>query len=323
MRYGLKMIAGALLAGASTAALAGDDAVPSLDSDQFLIGQAPASVMEGVDRERPQAVNGSLYAVVAPLYLGLNNDPISYLRLFNGGGSTATFTVKVVGSPTGRDYGTATFEIPTAATRQLALFEVLQGAGASIEAPDTNFSFYIQSAEPLAGYQHVTHKPSVSYFENAAVCKATIQDVILAASSQMVLPSIHTSRLAAAGYPSSIELHNFANAAITYRFFVRDEITGRLIGQTDFSAQANSSYTIPWSQIESAVGWSPASNEIRANLIVTDPSGAPPAILLGQTIINNTLGVTLNMTTMCAVNKPTSSGGGGDGGIGGGGGITY
>jgi hypothetical protein len=323
MRTGLKMLTAALLAGAATAALAGDQAVPKMDSEKFRIGQAPTSVTEGAT-ERPQAVNGSLYAVVAPLYLGLNGDPISYLRLFNGGASAATFTVKIVGSPTGKDYGTATFSIPTAATRQYALFQVLEAAGnVAITAPDTNFSLYIQSAEPLAGYQHVTHKPSVSYFENASVCKATIQDVVLSASNQMVLPSVHSTRLSDAGYPSSVELHNYANAAITYRFYVREETSGALVGQTDFATQANSSYTIPWSQIQSAAGWNPAADQLRANLIVTDPSGAPPAILLGHTIINNTLGVTLNMTTACAVNKPTTSGGGGDGGVGGGGGITY
>jgi hypothetical protein len=284
-------------------AQSGGTAVPTLAIDGFLIGRKTA---DAPDREKAAAIDGSNYAVVAPLYLGAGGGMISYLRLFNGGSTTASFSVKVVGSPTGRDYGTATFQVPPSATRQYALFEVLQGAGATVTEPDTNYSFYIQSNEPLAGYQHVTHSPSVSYFENAAVCRTTIQDVVRDATQQMVLSSVHTSRLAAAGYPSSIELHNFANTAKTYRISVKDEATGTAVGETDVTAQANASYTIPWSQIESAIRWTPTSDQIRANIFVTDPSGASPAILLGQTINNDTLRVTLNMTTMCAVNASQS-----------------
>lgn len=274
-------------------------AIPTLEIDQFIVGMKSTTLR---DRERAAALDGAEYAVVAPVYLGAGGGMISYLRLFNGGASAATFTVKVVGSPTGRDYGTATFEIPAAATRQYSLSQVLQAASATVTDPDTNFSFYIQSSEPLAGYQHVTHSPTVSYFENAAVCKETIQQTVDVASKQMVLPSIHTSQLAAAGYPSSIELHNYANTTTTYRLSVRDEFSGVAVGQMDVTAQANASYTIPWSQIENEIGWTPTVNQIRANLIVTDPSGASPAILLGQTIFNNALQVNLNMTTMCAVN---------------------
>jgi hypothetical protein len=137
----------------------------------------------------------------------------------------------------------------------------------------------------------------------------------------MVLPSIHTSRLAAVGYASQIELHNFANAPITYRFYVRDESTGALINQMDFPTRANASYTIPWSQIQSQIGFNPTESQIRVNMIVTDPSGAPPQILLGQAIVNSTLNVSVNMTTACAVNRPASSSG--DGGGLPGGGISY
>ncbi|MGE3334869.1 MAG: hypothetical protein AB7I36_14580 [Rhodospirillaceae bacterium] len=294
------LMAIALIASApSVRAQALEAAVPKLAIDEFLIGQRAAETPE---HEKAASVDGSNYAVVAPLYLGAGGGMISYLRLFNGGSATASFSVKVVGSPTGRDYGTATFQVPPSATRQYALFQVLQGAGATVTEPDTNYSFYIQSDEPLAGYQHVTHSPSVSYFENASICRATIQDVVRDATKQMMLSSVHTSRLASAGYPSSIELHNFANTVKTYRIAVKDETAGTDVGQMDVTAQANASYTIPWSQIESSIDWAPTSEQIRANVFVTDSSGASPAILLGQTINNDTLRVTLNMTTMCAVN---------------------
>lgn len=309
MRTGLKMLTAVLCAGVSITALAGDNVVPVFDSEKYFLSQKPATAAPaaaGVDRERPQAVNGALYAVVAPLYV---TPPfLSYLRLFNGGGTPATFTVSVVGSGTSNNYGSATYTVPTAAARQFSMSSILVDANAvTRDSADEQFSFYIQSPQPLAGYQHVTLHESAKFFENASVCKYNLQDVIREASSQVVLPSIHTSRLSAAGYPSQIELHNFANAPVTYRFFIRDEFTGDLLGQTDFPTRANASYTIPWSQIESAIGFVPNPDQIRANLIVTDPSGAPPAILLGQTIVNTTLGVSINMTNACAVNRGVST----------------
>lgn len=320
MRIALHTLAVVIAVGMSATAHAASEDVPVMDTDKFFFTQAPASVFGTSERERPQAVNGALYAVVAPLYV---TPPfLSYLRLFNGGGTTATFTVTVVGSGTATAYGTATYNVPTAATLQLSMSTVLIAANAvNRHEDDAQFSFYIQSAAPLAGYQHVTLNEDAHYFENAAVCKWTIQEVISKASNQMVLPSIHTSRLAAVGYPSQIELHNYANAPITYRFFVRDETTGALVGQMDFPARANASYTIPWTQVESTIGWNPMENQIRANLIVTDTSGAPPALVLGQTIVNESAQVSINMTSMCAVNEPTSSGD--PGGELPGGGISY
>ncbi len=321
MRNGLRTLAAALCVGGSMAALAADNVVPVFDSEKYFLSQMPAAAPAagGVDRERPQAVNGSLYAVVAPLYV---TPPfLSYLRLFNGGASAATFTITVVGSGTAVAYGTATYTVATAATRQLSMSTILVDANAvTRNSADEQFSFYIQSPQPLAGYQHVTLHESAKFFENASVCKYNLQDVVREASSQMVLPSIHTTRLSTAGYPSQIELHNFANATVTYRFYIRDEASGSLVGQMDFLTRANASYTIPWSDIESTIGFVPRADQIRANLIVTDPSGAPPAILLGQTIVNTTLGVSINMTNACAVNQGVTTG---DGGGLPGGGISY
>ncbi len=318
MRTGLKMLTAVLCAGASMAALAGDNLVPVMDSERFLSGQLPQA--SNSDRERPQAVNGTLYAVVAPLYV---TPPfLSYLRLFNAGAGDASFTIKVVGSGTATEYGTASYTVPTAAAIQLSMSSILVAANAvTRNAADAQFSFYIQSPQALAGYQHVTYDDVTKFFDNASVCRYTIQDVVRESSSQVPLNSIHTSRLATAGFPANVELHNYANAAVTYRFFVRDEASGTLLGQMDFQTRANASYTIPWSQIQSTIGFNPTETQIRANLIVTDPSGAPPAVVLGQTVVNNTLGVSINLTTACAVNKLAVSGG--DGGGLPGGGVTY
>jgi len=278
-----------------------------------LAGSAAAVEAIAPRHERGQAVNGVLYAVIAPLHV---TPPfLSYIRLVNAGEATATFWITVVGSGTATAYGPAVFEVPTAATLQLSLSQILAAANAGTrDAADVQFSFYIQSEAPLAGYQHVTLNETVHYFGNASVCKYTLQEAQRDLASQVMLPSIHTSRLAALGYPSKIELHNFANAPITYRFFVRDEATGALLnpGGLDFPAAANASYTIPWTDIETQIGFTPTETQLRVNLVVVDAAGAPPQILLSQTIQNDVVTAPINMTTTCAVNKPldpTESGG--------------
>jgi len=276
---------------------------------------------EAVERERGQVVNGALFAVVAPLYV---TPPfLSYLRLINAGETTAAFQVTVVGSGTATAYGTAVYFVPTAATLQLSMSQILVAANAvTRNAADEQFSFYIESPAPLAGYQHITLNETARYFGNASACRYLLQEIQNELALQVMLPSIHTSRLAAAGYPAQIELHNFANAPITYRFYIRDETTGELLnpGGMDFPTRANASYSIPWSQIESQIGFNPSESQLRVNLIVTDTSGAPPQIQLSQTIVNTTLSTSINMTSTCAVNKPLPS----DGGLPiGGGGIRY
>lgn len=304
----------AALALASVAAeAAASEPVRALGSDGFKIGQAPGAPAEAMGRERPQAVNGSLYAVVAPLYVG-EGGFYSYLRLFNGGASTAAFSVTVVGSATSNAYGTATLQVPSRASIQYSMSQILVAANAVNRDPsDVQFSFYIQSTEQLAGYQHVTHSPGATFFQNASVCRWTIQDAVAAVAPSAILTHVHTSRLAAQGYPATIELHNYAATTATYRFTVVEATTGNIVGQTNFTARANASYAIPWSQIETGAGWTPLADQIYANLVVNDTSGAIPALVLGQTVLNGQLQSTLNVTTMCAVNRPSSIGGDGGG----------
>ncbi|MGE4063050.1 MAG: hypothetical protein AB7E79_06750 [Rhodospirillaceae bacterium] len=300
-----------VVAGAAEAASAGT--LPDLDVGRLEI--ARAANLSGIpgERERPQALDGSSYAIVAPVYVG-DGGFLSYLRLFNGGSMTATFTVTVVGSGTATAYGTATFQVPTRASHQYSWEHVLTAANAMTRSEaDRQFSFYIHSTEPLAGYQHVTHSPNASYFENASVCRWTIQDAVSAVAPSAVLTHVHTTSPIMYAYPSAIEIHNFATTAVTYRFTVIESVSGNIVGEMNFPTLANASYTIPWAQIERTINWAPLSNQIHTNLVVSDPSGAVPAILLSHTVINEQLHVSLNMTTMCAVNRPVGLGG--DGGL--------
>jgi len=294
----------------------------------FLLGTA-AKAPEAAKKAAPaaietgKAVNGALYAVIAPTYNGTGGTS-SYLRLFNGGASAATFSVNVVGSPSGNSYGVATIQVPSRASPQYTMSEVLTAAGAqALNGGDTTYSFYLQSTEPTAGYQHVTFNTVNLFFENSSSCTYGLNQTVKSVVNSIVLTNIHTSLFPT--YPSQIEVHNYWNAPVNYTVTVIEARTGVVKGQTTLALGANTTSIQPFTYYQNAVGWTPAAGELHANLVITDPSGVYPAVTVGQSIINQTVsGALVNMSTACAVNAPVAaaSGGGGDGGSGGGG-ITY
>ena len=281
--WGAVMTALALASG--TAEAGASEPVPVLDSSRFEAGRAPDSMLNPVARERPQAVNGALYAVVAPLYVG-EGGFFSYLRLFNGGASTSTFSMS----------------------------EVLVAANAVKRDPlDAQLSFYIQSPEPLAGYQHVTHSPQAAFFQNAAVCRWTLQDAV---SARGVKRRAHQCPYLASG-----------GARLSQRR--RDSQIRR--GARDVPHHSDRSDVRQYC-------WADDLRRARQRVILDslgavrkrnrlEPASDPDlrqsrghghvrgysSRRARANLINDRLQVTLNATTMCSVNRPTSLGG--DGGV--------
>jgi hypothetical protein len=271
---------------------------------------APATAASGTF-EKPAAINGTLYAVIAPTYSGNTS---SFIRLFNGGSATAIFSVTVVGATTGINYGTASISIPVRASPQYSMAQLRTLANVPSTATDTTFSLYIQSAEATAGYQHVTFNSVNGFFENSSACKNILNAAIAPVVASVVLTNVHTSTLAANAYPSQIDIHNFFNASVNYRFTIIEAATGNVVSQTNVATAANTSYSMPFSFFENAINWQPTASQVHANIVVTDPSGAAPSVVLAQSINNTALSANINMTTACAVNAPSSSSGGGFGG---------
>ncbi len=320
MRSSLHLIA-ALLASVAMPALAADN-IPTLDISPFLAGQAPngfgatpPAAAAPVEKqaaaaiEKPKALNGTLYAVVAPTYSG---NTTSYIRLFNGATATSTFSISVVGSPSGINYGTASITVPSNASPQYSIGEIVTAARAgSLTGGDTSYALYIQNADSTAGYQHVTYNSSNSFFENNSICANLLSPTVVSINNAQVLTNVHTSRLSA--FPSTITLSNYWNAPVTYRLTVRDALTGGLIGQMNVTAQANATYSIPESQLESTIPFTPTANQSHVNVFIVDISGSPPNALSGVSITNNVLAAQINMSTACAVNAMSTNVGGGGG----------
>jgi len=292
-----------------------ENPLPTIDAAQYLVGQAPAAA-EGYARpssapevERPAAIaNGSSYGIIAPLYLF--SDPLTLIRLFNGGTASATFNISIVGTPSGTSYGVASIVVPAGAALQRSISNILTAASVANTIPgDTTYSFYIQSAGPATGYQHIIFSNSSGFLENVSVCKAPFNQVFAAVANARGVASVHTSVLASNEYPSQIELHNYASTSVTYRLTVYEALTGVSKGAVNFTAEANSTYLIPFvGGLQAPLGWSPATPEIHANVVVTNPSGAAPEVVLGHMIVNTRqTNTVLNMTLFCAVNSPAQA----------------
>ena len=322
MRASLHLIS-VLLASIAMPAIAADD-IPTMDISRFLVGQAPSGF--GAERpaatapvekqaaaqiEKPAALNGTLYAVVAPTYTGSTT---SFIRLFNGATNSSTFSITVVGSPSGRTMGTATIQVPSNAAPQYPLSDIVAAASAGgLTNGDTSYALYIQNADSTAGYQHVTFNRGNLFFENNSICKQLLSPTVVAINNAQVLTNVHTSRLSA--FPSTITLSNYWNGPVTYRLTVRDAVTGGMIGQVNVQAAANATYAIPESQLESQIPFTPTSSQSHVNVFIVDASGSAPNAVSGVSITNNTLAAEINMSTACAINALPSSGTGGDGGF--------
>jgi hypothetical protein len=324
MRASIRILLLASVANGAGSALVAADDIPTVKiPDAYMTGQGPAGPERpaafptrapGAAAEKPAAINGTLYAVIAPTYTG-SGGTLSYLRLFNGASAASNFSITVVGSPSGRTYGTANIQVPRSGSPQYSLTQVLQNANAAaLNGGDTSYALYVQNPDTAAGYQHVIYNDKNGFFENVSLCNSLLNQAVASVSSTAVLTNVHTSRLPT--YPVQIELHNYWNAAVTYRVTLIDSQTGTVVGTpVNVQTAPNASYSMPMSFFETNAGWSPGADQYHVNLFVTDPAGGQPYNMLGQTILNSQLAANISMSMACAVNKPASTGdyGGGPG----------
>lgn len=195
--------------------------------------------------ESQAALNGALYTVISHMYAG-EGGSLSYVRLVNSADTKNKFSISVVGSPSGRTYGTTDIEVNPSASPQYSLTQILSLAGAgNLTGGDTGYSLYLQNPEHLTGYQHVVFNGVTRSFENASACSSLLIQHQIPEALSVTLPNVHTSRLAE--YPSQVLIHNYWDLPVTYRVTVADAVTGNVIGAVDIATAANSSYSFPFS----------------------------------------------------------------------------
>ena len=266
--------------------------------DTYLSGIAPAA-SAGV--ERPAALKGSTYTVIAPTYTGGDGN-ISFLRLYNGNDGNTTFTLTIVGTPSARVYGTATYSVPSQASPQYAMSEILTRANAgALTGGDTGYAIYMRAPAVTAvnGFQHVIYNNTNGFFENVSACTYS-SDVNYADFNQMLI-NVHTTALAS--FPTQVTIHNYQNASVEYDVTVIDARNGDTIGNVPITLAANASYTVPFSWFETQLEFKPTSSQAHVNLkfYAIEDQGGPSAVV-SQAIYNQRLAAYVGMTLFCSVN---------------------
>lgn len=281
---------------------------------QYLVGIAPKEwveqqrgeidqqreLAERAQSERPKAVLGTTYSVIAPLFNGSDGN-LTYIRFGNANPDpsllTTTTTVAFVGANTGTLYGQTSYTLPFAASPQYSINEIRARCTTCGNIPEP-YSLYLRNSAAYTGWQHVIYNSGNGFFENASVCRwRANQDY--SALNQIVV-NIHTNRIV--GYPSVIFLHNYHNTTQSFIVGVFESQTGNYKGQVLVSAVANGSYTIDASYFPQQVNWTPGPTEFHYNLVFLPAVGNVFYGLAGQAIFNQQLQAYTNMTQICGIN---------------------
>ena len=250
--------------------------------------------------ERAQALDGTLYTVVAPTYTGTGGGPLTFMRFYNANTAAAsTFAVTVLGSPSGQTYGSASYLVAANASLQIDLTKILADAGAAaLSGGDTSYSLYLKNADDLAMFQHVTYSNVSGFFENLSLCQY-FQGAVYSRITN-VLSNVHTTRIST--YPVDITVHNYTNAARAYLATVTDANTGVLIGKVTLNVGANTTLRLAESSLEQQLNFVPTANQFHINISMVDSTNAATlTAIIGQYVFNSLLSASVNMTPLCRV----------------------
>jgi len=262
--------------------------------DDFIVGRGRL-----VERqvERASATDGTLATVIAPTFTGADGN-ISFVRLGNFGEEPIEVDITVLGTPTGKVYGTATYAVVAHASPQYALTTILADAKAgALAGGDNGYTLYASNWGSMMSMQHVIYNGANGFFENVSICR--FFEGADYSNLNGRLGNIHTSALGT-GYPARIYIHNDTAASVTYAATVYDAASGARIGAVSVPVGANGTFSQPFAWFEEQLGWKPASGQLHANMEVAAPEGSSAVPYIGQFIFNQQLTAYVNMSQRCA-----------------------
>ncbi len=254
----------------------------------------------GEGLERSQAIVSGNWTVIPNATPGALGNT-SFIRLPNANTiATATYTVRLIGDDTGRDYGTAIVNVPPRASPQYSLQDLLYIAhGSSFDPADQNVSLYVRTSHYNTGFQHVYYNSNSDFFENMSVCSYKSGYNYLPLMSGVV--NLHT-QLLSSRFPSLITVHNENPFSTTIRARIHESQTGRYRGLLTFNAIGNSTYVFTPDDILNELGLYLGDQVFHFSLIFDSDPTNPPNALLSHVVTNNRVyGSVLNLTTICSI----------------------
>ncbi len=245
------------------------------------------------------ALAGSDYTVIGRVFLDEAGN-VSYVRFLNLSGDAATVSATIIGSPSGRNYGTTQINIANHASRQIPVTQLLSDVGLTGPiSPDTRLALYLRSDATPVTVQHVLYSQSAGFLENMSACQnSSVSD------ANTALMNLHTTTIT--DYVSYVTIYNYTSTTAAYDVQVYEATTGTLKGMVRVSVDPNSTFEQPLSWFQEQVQWSPSPSEFHANVVALPVSGSRSA-LISHTIYNNRLGAFLNLTNFCTVESSVSA----------------
>jgi len=262
------------------------------------VDETPLAESDLISAERTSAIGGSGYTVLGRTFLGESGN-LSYLRFLNLSGDTATVNATLVGSPSGRNYGTAQVSVPNNASRQISISQLLANIGASgLTGTDTRLAAYLQSGSEPVAIQHVLYSSVNGFFENLSSCQdSSVSD------GNSALVNVHTTRIA--DYTSFINIHNFGDTTTTYDIDIYNSETGANIGRVPVTTEPNTTFEQPFSYFETQLSFTPETSMFHANMVAFPRSGARTSSIT-HTVYNDRLAAYLNLTNFCTISPALS-----------------
>lgn len=278
--------------------LAGAVAVGLLSTGSAADSGAPAI-------EKPAAISANGYTVQGRMFMGADGN-LSYLRFLNLSGASTNVSAVLVGSPSGREYGTAKVAIANHASRQFSITDLMTSAGVSaLSGGDDRFGVYLRAEASPVTVQNVLFSGATGFFENMTTCQnSAVSD------TNAALMNVHTTAIT--GFTSYVTIYNYTSGEQAYDVPIYEANTGVFKGQVAVTVPPNSAFEQPFSWFQDQISWSPAQTEYHANLLVLARSGLRAAQVT-HTVYNAKLGVYLNLTNFCSMEAvagplPTANG---------------
>jgi hypothetical protein len=269
--------------------------------------------------QKARAIDGTAAstAVVAPTYVSpTHTTASSFIQLFNGGTASSTFTLTVVGIPSGTTYGSqVSIAIPANASVQYAVEEIVRRSGSTpgtFLGTDTGYAVYVVNTSKTAGYRHIVYDPVTDLYENHSNCQALINEQMTPERNRVVLTNLHSTKIT--GFPSSIEVHNPSQTAVALTLSLYNAgipsatgapvaNAGKLTCTISRTVQGNSRLGLSIAAFEASPGCVIDDDQFQHNVAITTATGAPPNLKLAHLLGVSKFNGVSNVTEMCAVNK--------------------
>lgn len=288
------VVAGLMASPGYTPSRAAESATPAIEKTSV---EKPSAEKLAIEKSAAISVNG--YTVQGRMFMGADGN-LSYLRFLNLSGATTSISAVLVGSPSGRTYGTATVSVPNRASRQYSITDLMTAAGISaLDKGDDRVGVYLRADASPVTVQNVLFSGTTGFFENMTACQNSgLSD------TNGALMNVHTTSIP--GFTSYVTIYNYTSSEQGYDIPIYEANTGTFKGQVSISVPANSTFEQPFSWFQDRLSWSPAQSEYHANLQVLAQSGTRAAQVM-HTVYNAKLGVYLNLTNFCSIEAAAGS----------------